>query len=61
MNLENLNTVALWLEAGAPEHRFSMSYALASFDREIYPDELSKDQRDKPNCGTVCCIGGYAA
>lgn len=49
MNIERLNEVVEWLEAGAPERVFNMQI-FTNVDRE----------EDYENwCGTSCCIGGY--
>lgn len=63
MNLKNLETLAQWLEAGAPHQNFTMEYALnLTEDIEDEP-EFFLDQRGQTldtDCGTVCCIAGAA-
>lgn len=64
MNLEHLEQVALWLEDGCPHVIFHMKESLSTYRPEV--DVLTRapheSQLEKLNtCGTICCIGGYAA
>lgn len=47
MNVERLNQIAMWLEAGAPS-----TNGVDGFDMS--------DWKQKKDCGTVCCIAGTA-
>ena len=47
MNIERLNIIAEWLEAGAPER-----HGITKFDMGEWNFTTS--------CGTTCCIGGAA-
>lgn len=66
MNMDNLEQLAQWLEAGAPHVVFNMSYYIAELD-EVGTDyeerafRIESDQKGLGDCGTVCCIAGYAA
>lgn len=53
MNIQNLNRVAEWLEAGAPHVIFNMLVGIGNVDELI-------DVSGHSDCGTVCCIAGAA-
>lgn len=65
MNLENFKTLTDWLEAGAPERAFSMNHGtrptetLDECDLRSYP-HVAQQLEKKEDCGSVCCLGGYA-
>lgn len=71
MNLENLEKLAQWLEAGAPEAVFSMNVGLAPADQDTIDTETAyvsinhmiteTGQTGKGACGSVCCIAGASA
>ena len=64
MNRENVQRVIDWLRAGAPEAIFTMHYSLheVSILDEYDQERLAPSEQAKTtNCGSVCCIGGYAA
>ena len=76
MNVELLTKVAEWLEAGAPRVQAPFG-RVAGFNMEwvyldLYPDSTTRAQnhltdevRERimkgEDCGTTCCIAGYAA
>lgn len=51
MNIERLNQVIDWLEAGAPER---------IFDMRCFTNVGLMGEPPENWCGTSCCIGGYA-
>ena len=68
MNRDNINKVIDWLNKGAPEVVFSMTYSniqtkdLSVPENDTYsfsPTELEKILNG--GCGSVCCIAGAAA
>lgn len=70
MNVERLEQMALWLEDGAPHVVFNMNYSGNNVqelydDRVGYNEEVAKfmverDAKGLGECGSVCCIAGYA-
>lgn len=68
MNLEKLATLANWLDDGAPHVVFDMDIPNELIgDAAIYRDpetieryEIEAKQKNLGDCGTVCCIAGYA-
>lgn len=64
MNRENVQRVIDWLRAGAPEAIFTMHYSLhevSVLDEWDHGRLAPSEQAKTPHCGSVCCIGGYAA
>lgn len=69
MNLKNLEQLAIWLEDGAPHIVFNMNFGLEPLDFlvENEPSRVAnalaveRDAKGLGDCGTVCCIAGYAA
>ena len=66
MHLKAMEELATWLEDGAPHVIFDMHHGLISYLDLEYDDDIERAslQLDKPgvgDCGTVCCIAGYAA
>lgn len=63
-NLEHLEELASWLEAGAPHVAFYMHAGLGIVSDVIeYGGNVPEVEINKPGvgkCGTVCCIGGAA-
>lgn len=67
-NFENINKVIDWLNRGAPEVAFSMTYSnITSKGLPVYEDDtdtFSPTELEKllnGGCGSVCCIAGAAA
>lgn len=63
MNLENLEKIARWLEAGAPHVIFDMEHSVThpadvASDLELSEAEYLAQQNESSRCGTVCCIAG---
>lgn len=59
MNIELLDRIATWLEAGAPHESgisFNMNYLYSSNAGEAWIDGEMVEQ----DCGTACCIAGAA-
>lgn len=70
MNIEKLNELAKWLDQGAPHIVFNMNHGQIRLDDLGAPDNLDGDydlsikiakSKGLGDCGTVCCIAGYAA
>ena len=59
MTMNKLNELARWLEAGAPHIIFNMREGIDYDPFERIP-EIIKDQVGVGECGTTCCIAGYA-
>lgn len=61
MNIEALEKLAEWLEAGAPELVFNMDYGIVSEDGLDLEEMLVETgQTGLGGCGSVCCIAGAA-
>lgn len=61
MNTKKLNILADWLDQGAPHIIFDMHYAgvpLFDVDADDYLEQM--ETKGIGECGTVCCIAGYA-
>ncbi|MDX5412799.1 MAG: hypothetical protein LPK02_07105 [Rhodobacterales bacterium] len=71
MNIERLTQLAEWLEDGAPHIVFNMHHGAETvadiFNHYGYEEDLinavtiQRDAKGLGDCGTVCCIAGYAA
>lgn len=67
MNLGNLEQLAQWLEAGAPHVMFNMNVGRLRGDVALeeglphYNATTYNFTSGVGDCGTVCCIAGYAA
>jgi hypothetical protein len=59
MNIDKMTQLAIWLEAGAPHIIFNMREGIDVDPYERIP-EIIKDQVGVGECGTTCCIAGYA-
>jgi len=59
MNIDKMTQLAIWLEAGAPHIIFNMREGIDVDHQERIP-EIIKDQVGPGECGTTCCIAGYA-
>lgn len=59
LNIDKLTQLARWLDAGAPHVIFDMREGIDYDPFERIP-EIIKDQVGVGECGTTCCIAGYA-
>jgi hypothetical protein len=69
MNLENLEKLAQWLEAGAPHVIFDMNVGVCPLtDQDVYDqtdyltlqEYIDAHPNPTPDCGTACCMAGAA-
>ena len=58
MNIERLNEIAEWLEAGAPHKGKVHAFYMGGFIRPVY--DVTGKSSDYNSCGTACCIAGAA-
>jgi len=68
MNMQALEELAQWLEAGAPHVKFNMDMGRVNemdLDESGWEDYTNKATYQftsgMGDCGTACCIAGYAA